>query len=477
MLAYLYPLIRFIIGSLVLLIVFFLGCRIRQHFLRQTYTKKYGKNEKLLTFIHPNCFDFGGGEKVLWMIIDSITKLEANSLNFTYRINIISTHLQRNALQELFDIDNPISKLGSHKDLLKKLNERFSIKLEICSDLIKAIDLVEIQSTRFFKPSPFLTMLFQIVFQMLFALEILMKTYVGEVVIDTTGLPFSYAILSAFGNIGKLSAYVHYPFISEDMVSDIRKGVDGVHSRGLLSKHKSFIKLKLFYYLIILKFYKYNCRFLKFIFTNSTWTYTHMNSIVPEVSNQILYPPCAIGVYKDLSENNVNYSISNRQNVILSFAQFRPEKNHKLQIDIFNAVRKQLPKLDIKLCLMGGVRNEEDQRLFNDMQDYAKKLGLNDSVEFLPNLPSADVKKRFQNAKVAIHTMRDEHFGISVIEMMCAGLITIAHNSAGPQKDIIGSSPNQVGLLCEGKLDVYCLLIFFFYNKSIKGDYFLLNFF
>ena len=222
MLAYLYPLIRFIIGSLVLLIVFFLGCRIRQHFLRQTYTKKYGKNEKLLTFIHPNCFDFGGGEKVLWMIIDSITKLEANSLNFTYRINIISTHLQRNALQELFDIDNPISKLGSHKDLLKKLNERFSIKLEICSDLIKAIDLVEIQSTRFFKPSPFLTMLFQIVFQMLFALEILMKTYVGEVVIDTTGLPFSYAILSAFGNIGKLSAYVHYPFISEDMVSDIR---------------------------------------------------------------------------------------------------------------------------------------------------------------------------------------------------------------------------------------------------------------
>ena len=44
----------------------------------------------------------------------------------------------------------------------------------------------------------------------------------------------------------------------------------------------------------------------------------------------------------------------------------------------------------------------------------------------------------FAKSKVAIHTMKEEHFGISVVEMMSAGLIVIAHDSAGPKMDIIG---------------------------------------
>lgn len=38
---------------------------------------------------------------------------------------------------------------------------------------------------------------------------------------------------------------------------------------------------------------------------------------------------------------------------------------------------------------------------------------------------------------IGIHTMEYEHFGIALVEMMAAGLITIAHNSAGPAMDII----------------------------------------
>ena len=33
--------------------------------------------------------------------------------------------------------------------------------------------------------------------------------------------------------------------------------------------------------------------------------------------------------------------------------------------------------------------------------------------------------------------MRQEHFGIGIVEMMAAGLVTIAHNSGGPKTDII----------------------------------------
>lgn len=38
---------------------------------------------------------------------------------------------------------------------------------------------------------------------------------------------------------------------------------------------------------------------------------------------------------------------------------------------------------------------------------------------------------------IGIHTMEAEHFGISVVEMLAAGLIVVAHNSAGPKEDIV----------------------------------------
>ena len=47
--------------------------------------------------------------------------------------------------------------------------------------------------------------------------------------------------------------------------------------------------------------------------------------------------------------------------------------------------------------------------------------------------------------------MWKEHFGMGVVEMMAAGLITIAHNSAGPKEDIIGNEQNSVGFLASSK--------------------------
>lgn len=40
-------------------------------------------------------------------------------------------------------------------------------------------------------------------------------------------------------------------------------------------------------------------------------------------------------------------------------------------------------------------------------------------------------------ATAGLHTMTDEHFGISVVEYMAAGAIPIAHNSGGPKQDIV----------------------------------------
>ena len=52
---------------------------------------------------------------------------------------------------------------------------------------------------------------------------------------------------------------------------------------------------------------------------------------------------------------------------------------------------------------------------------------------------------------MAIVAMIDEHFGISVVEFMASGLITIAHNSGGPRDDIIDSGKS--GFLADTKLE------------------------
>jgi len=47
--------------------------------------------------------------------------------------------------------------------------------------------------------------------------------------------------------------------------------------------------------------------------------------------------------------------------------------------------------------------------------------------------------------------MKNEHFGIAVVELMTSGIVTIAHKSAGPLYDIIGGTEKEVGYLAENQ--------------------------
>ena len=54
--------------------------------------------------------------------------------------------------------------------------------------------------------------------------------------------------------------------------------------------------------------------------------------------------------------------------------------------------------------------------------------------------------------------MRNEHFGIAVVELMASGIVTIAHKSAGPLQDIIGGTDIPVGYLAETE-DDYAIFV------------------
>jgi len=87
---------------------------------------------------------------------------------------------------------------------------------------------------------------------------------------------------------------------------------------------------------------------------------------------------------------------------------------------------------DSKFWLVGSTRNADDVKIVEELKALAEKLGIDKSVNFKLNLSRAQIIDIFSAAKVGIHTMKQEHFGISVVEMMAAGCVTIAHASAGP---------------------------------------------
>ncbi len=64
-----------------------------------------------------------------------------------------------------------------------------------------------------------------------------------------------------------------------------------------------------------------------------------------------------------------------------------------------------------------------------DLKKMVIDLKIDKNVTFEINKPREHILSVFQNAKVGIHTMEYEHFGIAICEMMAAGVLTIAHNS------------------------------------------------
>lgn len=92
---------------------------------------------------------------------------------------------------------------------------------------------------------------------------------------------------------------------------------------------------------------------------------------------------------------------------------------------------------DVMLVLVGSTRNDEDRALVASLQTHASDLDIAENVSFVVNAPFSVLHKWLGDAQIGLHTMWNEHFGISIVEMMAAGLITVAHHSGGPLMDLI----------------------------------------
>jgi alpha-1,2-mannosyltransferase len=311
------------------------------------------------------------------------------------------------------------------REILEKVKFVFGIDL---TD--QNIELIKLKRVKWIeaKEYPVATLFFQFLGSMVLMHEVISKKPV-ELLIDTHGQPFGYFIARLSGT--KVISYVHYPLISTDMISKVREMRPSYNNSSLITSRASISSLKIVYYYFLLKWYQTAGFWCNLALCNSSWTYNHIHSLW-SCKTKVIYPSCDVSKFVKIPLE------APKQAFAISIGQFRPEKDHSLQILSFSLLIAQHPHLSsCKLMLVGSCRDQEDLDRVENLKKLAIELQIQQNVEFYVNIGYDQLIKLLEISQIGLHTMWNEHFGICVVELMASGVVTIAHNSAGPKQDII----------------------------------------
>ncbi|XP_076164019.1 ALG11 alpha-1,2-mannosyltransferase isoform X2 [Ptiloglossa arizonensis] len=391
------------------------------------------KKETVVGIFHPYCNSGGGGERVLWAIISAIQTRYSNVHIVVYT----------------GDLD------ADPEQILNKTEKVFNFKTQHRIEFVYLHRRKWVEATMY----PYFTLLGQSLGSVWLGIEAL-NNFVPDIYIDTMGYAFTYPLFRYIGGC-RIATYTHYPTISTDMLRHIYRRVVSHNNRPVIARNPFLSAAKIAYYKLFAFMYGWVGRSAEIIMVNSSWTEEHINAIwkCPLKTHRI-YPPCDVKHLTQLPLLNDHEKCDNIR--IVSVAQFRPEKNHPLMLramyELRSLVKEEIWK-KIRLILIGSCRNVDDEARVKDMQDLSKHFALDENVEFKLNIPYSELILELQRATIGLHTMWNEHFGISIVECMAAGLIVVAHASGGPKADIIETQPgSQNGFLAEEAED-YALIM------------------
>lgn len=257
---------------------------------------------------------------------------------------------------------------------------------------------------------PYFTLLGQSIGSIILGLEALCK-FVPDIYIDTMGYAFTLPLFKYIGGC-PVACYVHYPTISTDMLSRVSDRVEAHNNASFISKSVILSNAKLLYYKLFAYLYGVAGKRSLVVMVNSTWTQDHIMQLwgVPNKTS-IVYPPCDIKKLMNIPVENDE----KKAKQILSLGQFRPEKDHALQIRSFHKFLQSCDpssKQLYKLVLAGGCRNAGDQNRVKSLQDLVIKLKIVENVEFVTNISFSELEHLLAESMISIHTMWNEHFGI-----------------------------------------------------------------
>ena len=186
------------------------------------------------------------------------------------------------------------------------------------------------------------------------------------------------------------------------------------------------------------------------IIVNSEFTKKFTSKYLPK-NTTVLYPPVDVSKF---SPGN------NKEKIILSVGRFDNILNAKRQdvlIEAFTELYKRNPSW--KLVLAGGSLLDPER---NNYLHHLKYLAQNLPVDFVVNPSFSELQSLYSSASIYWHAAgyeideninpeNTEHFGITIVEAMSAGLVPVVIKKGGIPEIIIDS---QNGFLWQNKNDL-----------------------
>lgn len=348
-----------------------------------------GEYKKYIGILHPQINDFAGGEKVMWYLVAILLKQDPN----------IDIRIFCNPC-------NPI-------EVQKKVRSHFHLNLKFDRLEFRVLRLGHLMNAETFFTA---RLLMQYIGSWFVAFEICLLHGCAKIV-ETSGSHFATPVFAAFGIPSLI--YVHYPLLN----------IEYTKNRGV-------------YHAAMHALYRLSGFSATKVIANSTWTCEKLKSMWTFRKIKVIYPPCRVGLIPEVREDDDNKVVR-----IASLGQFRQEKRQELQISIVQKLAETNSHLRFELNLIGSIRGERDLQLLNHLRTLSESSPSNLECRFHVNLPFKEVQFVLLSCQYGLHTMREEHFGISIVDMMSHGLIVFSHDSGGPSTDIIKNKFN--GFLCK----------------------------
>jgi len=206
--------------------------------------------------------------------------------------------------------------------------------------------------------------------------------------------------------------YIHYPILKDMLTRQMASD----------RMHYSVPVLKYLYKNICESFSSFQKPSMEknFTITNSDWT----ASVIKEAYNidsRVIHPPVC-GDFREVPWEK-------RKNSFICIGRLVPEKEFDSIIEVLGGVRKEFP--DVCLHIVGVAANarygREIKRLVAENSHWV-------TLDF--GLPRSELIDLIAHHKYGMHAMVNEHFGLTVAEMVAAGCLVFVPDSGG-QADII----------------------------------------
>ncbi|HSV49572.1 MAG TPA: glycosyltransferase [Candidatus Acidoferrales bacterium] len=134
---------------------------------------------------------------------------------------------------------------------------------------------------------------------------------------------------------------------------------------------------------------------------------------------QVLYPPFP----STITQTTKDIAKKVDENLVITVSRLDANK----LLERIPTIAAQTDK-DIRFAVIGRLCS---QPTLNQLEALVKRHGLTHRVKFYPNASAQKKADLLSRAKIYLHTMEGEHFGISIVEAMAYGCIPIVHNSGG----------------------------------------------